>query len=62
MNTIIISQRNLIIPTLVRKPTDQFKNHSVNTKVPLISPLNNKTVSDFTEKANFFNDFLHTNQ
>ena len=33
-----------------------------DSKIPLISPLlvNNKTVSDFTEKANIFNDFFAT--
>ena len=30
-----------------------------NSKIPLIPPLlvNNKTVSDFTEKANLFNEY-----
>ena len=33
-----------------------------NSKIPLIPPLNvdNKIVSDFTEKANLFNDFFAT--
>ena len=37
-----------------------FKLFYKGTKVPLIPPLlvNNKTVSDFTEKANLFNDFF----
>ena len=37
-----------------------FKSFYKGTKVPLIPPLlvNNKTVSDFPEKANLFNDFF----
>ena len=37
-----------------------LKSFYKGTKVPLIPPLlvNNKTVSDFTEKANLFNDFF----
>ena len=53
----IISQRNLIILTIVRKPTGQFYK---STKVPLIPHLlvNNKAVSHFSEKPNLVNDFF----
>ena len=55
MNTMIISPN-----TSAKAYWSILKSFYKGTKVPLIPPLlvNNKTVSDFTEKTNLFNDFF----